>query len=68
MDAQSWINFIQNVGFPIGMCVALFINMTKVQKELNESLGKTTEALVLLNERIHELEEKLDVRINSSTE
>lgn len=60
MDAQSWITFVQNVGFPIVMCGALFVNMTKVQKELSESLNKASDAIILLNERIRELEEKLD--------
>lgn len=67
MDTQNWMVFIQNVGFPIFMCCALFFNMTRVQKDLTETLDKTTDAIMLLTERIRDVEEKLERSINSTT-
>lgn len=57
MDGVSIIDFIQQLGFPIAMCCALFWYMYKqneAHREETEELRKTIEANTMILTRIYE--------------
>ena len=49
------VEIISTVGFPIACCVVMFAQNDKLQKTLSEM----TNTMVLLTERIKDIEEKL---------
>lgn len=59
MDVEQISTLIGSLGFPIVMCGALFWNMTKIQHKLTETINNNTQALLLLNEQVRDLQEKV---------
>ena len=51
------IDSISNVGFPIAMCVLMYLNNTKTVEVVN----KNTEAINKLSEKVERLEERREV-------
>lgn len=53
---QEIATLISSVGFPIAACVVMFMQNDKLQK----TLGEISNTMILLNERIGKIEEKID--------
>lgn len=56
MDFEVWINLIGSVGFPIAACVFMF----KQNSKLSDTLAELSTTLTLMNERISNIESKID--------
>lgn len=56
MDIKTVLDIITTVGFPIACCIILFIQNNK----MSETLNKLSETLSLMNDRILDIERKLD--------
>lgn len=60
MEITEIFNLIGSVGFPIVACVALFTIMQK----MTQALADLNTSLQIMNERISEIENKLDDKEN----
>lgn len=58
MNISEFSQLIGSLGFPIAACVVMFYQNSSLQKTLNE-LSKT---LTSMNERIKEIEDKVEVQ------
>lgn len=58
MSISEFSQLIGSLGFPIAACVVMFYQNSSLQKTLNE-LSKT---LTSMNERIKEIEDKVEVQ------
>lgn len=56
MDIEMIFSLIGSVGFPIVACVALF----KLFNDMQHTLADLNTSLQIMNERISEIENKLD--------
>lgn len=56
---EQIINFIQNLGFPIAVAVALFWQNNQLQKQHKEESDKLTEALHNNTVALTELKDKI---------
>ena len=56
MDIETVFSLIGSVGFPIVACVALF----SIMQKMTQSLADLNTSLHIMNERISEIENKLD--------
>lgn len=52
MDITAVTTLISSVGFPIAMCLLIYINQNKSLEKLTEQLNNNTIALQLLTEKI----------------
>lgn len=53
---QEITTIISTVGFPIACCIVMFLQNDKLQK----TLGEISNTMILLNERIGKIEEKIE--------
>lgn len=60
MDFEVWINLIGSVGFPIAACIFMF----KQNSKLSDTLAELSTTLTLMNERISNIENKIDVCVD----
>lgn len=60
MDPNTVIQTISSVGFPIVMCLILVWYIKNTQEKLIEALQSLTQAVVKLEVRLDQLEEKGD--------
>lgn len=56
MDVETIFSLIGSVGFPIVACVALF----SIMQKMTQALADLNTSLQIMNERISEIENKLD--------
>lgn len=56
MELEILTNLIGSVGFPIAACCVMFYQNSKLQSTLNE----LTKTLVLMSERIENIEDSID--------
>lgn len=59
MDFEMIISMIGSVGFPIVACVYMF----KLFNDLQKTLADLNVSLSIMNERISEIEDKLDYKV-----
>lgn len=59
MDFEMIISMIGSVGFPIVACVYMF----KLFNDLQKTLADLNVSLSIMNERISEIEDKLDNKV-----
>lgn len=64
MDFEVWINLIGSVGFPIAACVFMF----KQNSKLSDTLAELSTTLTLMNERISNIENKIDICVDEKKE
>lgn len=57
MDIELLINLVGSVGFPIAACIFMFNQNNK----LTSTLAELSTTLTLMNERVSNIENKLDV-------
>ena len=62
MDPNTVIQTISSVGFPIVMCLILVWYIKNTQEKLIEALQNLTQAVVKLETRLDQLEERGDER------
>lgn len=60
MDANTIIQIVGSLGFPVVMCGALFWRQVKSDEQHNEEMNKLSEALNNNTQAIIKLSDKLD--------
>ena len=52
MEYTQFVQLISNVGFPIAVCIAMFVFMNTTMKKMGEALKNNTDAIKDLREEI----------------